>query len=84
MEELVSLPDACIPLLMARYDEVKERFSKDLGINGKLGLYQWVNLFGKMYEYDIENIYGDDVPMALDFVKKYPEHKDLVKLIDGE
>ena len=59
---------------------------RDLDVDGKgtLGLYQWVNLFGKMYEYDIEDIYEDDVRMALDLIKKYPEHKDLVKLIDEE
>ncbi|MDD5959648.1 MAG: hypothetical protein PUC09_03270 [Methanobrevibacter wolinii] len=59
----------------------------DLDVDGKgtLGLYQWVNLFGKIYDsYDVEKIYEDDVRMALDLVKKYPEHKDLVELIDEE
>lgn len=86
IEELVSLPDACIPLLMTHHEKVHERFMRDLDVDGKgtLGLYQWVNLFGKMYEYDIEDIYEDDVRMALDLIKKYPEHKDLVELIDEE
>ena len=70
---------------MCPYDEVKERFNKDLDVDGKLGIYQWYNLFRKIYGvYDTKDYLEDDVRMALDLVKKYPEHKDLVKLIDGE
>lgn len=80
--ELLNLPDACIPLLGYNRKKRDERFMRDLDVdgNGTLGLYQWVNLFGKMYEYNIEDILEDDIRMALDLVKKYPEHKDLVKL----
>ena len=85
IKELVSLRDVCVTTIMCPYDEVKERFNKDLDVDGKLGIYQWYNLFRKIYVvYDTKDYLEDDVRMALDLVKKYPEHKDLVKLIDGE
>lgn len=86
-DELLNLGDVCIAFTPVISKKIRGRFMRDLDVdgNGTLGLYQWVNLFGKMYDsYDIEKIYEDDVRMALDLVKKYPEHKDLVKLIDED
>lgn len=85
-EELLNLPDACVAFVMfpsKKTWKIYEWFRCWWKRN--IRLYQWVNLFGKIYDsYDVEKIYEDDVSMALDLVKKYPEHKDLVELIDDE
>lgn len=86
-EELLNLPDACVAFVMFPSQKKGERFMNDLDVDGKgtLGIYQWVNLFGKMYDdKDTEKFKEDNIRMALDLVKKYPEHKDLVELIDEE
>ena len=38
----------------------------------------WMELFARDISRDIPGKQNDDIRLALDIVKKYPEHKDLI------
>ncbi|WP_048812326.1 hypothetical protein [Methanobrevibacter ruminantium] len=61
---------------------ISTRYELDLNLSdGKLGLYQWCNLFGKIHRgQNYEDIKEDNCRMLLDLVRKYPEHSDIIYL----
>ena len=88
IEELIKLPDVCIylPATVGKAGKVlHERFNKDIDVgDGKLGLYQWYNLFSKFRGGTYEDTKEDYCRMLLDLVEKYPEHSDIIiKKEDG-
>jgi len=42
------------------------------------GIYEWEYRFSRDYPRTIDEMREDDIRLALDIVKKYPEHKNLV------
>lgn len=91
--ELSVLRDVVIPSNMIALSEVRDvvadRVAKDfnakkLGIFPKSGIYEWEYRFSRDFPRDIDEMMEDDIRLALDIVKKYPEHKNLViKREDG-
>lgn len=90
IEELVKLPDVFVhlPGTVGKAKKfIIERYDSDLeGSDGKLGLYQWHNLFSKLHRgQNYEDTKEDYCRMLLDLVKKYPEHSDIIQLrLGGE
>lgn len=85
IEELIKLPDAYVhlPGTVGKAKKfISERYELDLDVaNGKLGLYQWYNLFGKFHRgQNYEDTKEDYCRMFLDLVDKYPEHSDIINL----
>lgn len=52
--------------------------AKKFGIFPMSGIYEWEYRFSRDYHRTIDDMIEDDIRLALDIVKKYPEHKDLV------
>lgn len=84
IEELIRLPDVFVhlPGTVGKAKKfISERYELDLDVsNGKLGLYQWFNLFGKLHRgQNYEDTKEDYCRIFLDLVKKYPEHSDIIQ-----
>ncbi|WP_406532503.1 hypothetical protein [Methanobrevibacter sp.] len=89
LEELLKLRNVLIPtiaLTFAQKETRKRRHMDDLNVDGKLGLYQWYNLFSKLHRgQNYEDTKEDHCRMLLDLVKKYPEHSEIIQLkLGGE
>ena len=88
LEELIQLRDVVIPHRMIPLSEIRaamgERTVEDWEGKRKLkqkkehGIYMWMELFARDISRDIPGKQNDDIRLALDIVKKYPEHKDLI------
>ena len=78
----VVIPNNFIPLKEIR-SAVGKRAAEDFnakkfGIFPMSGIYEWEYRFSRDYHRTIDDMIEDDIRLALDIVKKYPEHKDLV------
>lgn len=86
IEELIQLPDVYIaipPTSVFHKEFIHKRFMDDLDVgDGKLGLYQWCNLFFKIHACPWEYTKEHYCRMLLDLVKKYPEHSEIIQLIE--
>lgn len=88
LDELIKLRDVVIPHNLVRgsriLEEVGNRTAEDFAGQRKLnlkkvyGIYWWDDLFCKEVPRTIEEMCEDDIRLALDIVKKYPEHKGLI------
>ena len=88
IEELIKLPDVYVDLpgtVGNAKKFISERYNVDLNVSdGKLGLYQWCNLFGKIHRgQNYEDTEEDYCRILLDLIEKYPEHSDIITLKDG-
>lgn len=84
----VVIPNNLIPLKKIR-SAVGKRTAEDFnakkfGIIPKSGIYEWEYRFSRDFPRTIDEMCEDDIRLALDIVKKYPEHKDLVIKRDEE
>lgn len=90
IEELIRLPDVFVhlPGTVGKAKKlISVRYNLDLDVgDGKLGLYQWHNLFSKLHRgQNYEDTKEDYCRMLLDLVKKYPEHSEIIQLkLGGE
>lgn len=87
IDQLIQLRDVLIPSMTTIGKPkriIQKRFRNDLDIGeGKLGIYQWFNLFNKIHDWrDIKDMIEDETRMLLDLVKKYPEHSEIIQLIE--
>ena len=90
LEELIQLRDVVIPHHMIPLPEIRsavaDRTIEDWEGNRKWnlkkehGIYIWMELFSRDVPRTIDERCEDDIRLALDIVKKYPEHKDLVSM----
>ncbi len=87
LDILISLRDVVIPNNFIPLKEIRsavgkrtaEDFkAKKFGLFPKSGIYEWEHRFSRDYPRSIDEMREDDIRLALDIVKKYPEHKDLV------
>lgn len=88
IDDLIKLRDVVIPHNLVRgsriLEEVGNRTAEDFAGQRKwnlkkvYGIYLWEDLFCKEVHRTIDEMCEDDIRLALDIVKKYPEHKDLV------
>ena len=88
LEELIQLRDVVIPHQMIRLSEINSAMSKRIledwegkrkfNLKKEHGIYMWMELFDRDVSRTISEMQEDDIRLALDIVKKYPEHKDLV------
>jgi|GEM_PF-5882385 len=94
LDELIQLRDVVIPHQMIPLPEVRaamgERTVEDwegkrkFNLKKEHGIYMWMELFDRDISRSIPEMQEDDIRLALDIVKKYPEHKDLVIKRDEE
>lgn len=87
-KELLQLRDVVIPNRLFTPREIRKAIANrtidDWGGNRKWnlrkehGIYMWMELFSREVSRTIDEKGEDDLRLALDIVKKYPEHKDLV------
>lgn len=92
LEELIQLRDVVIPHRMFPSPEISsavaDRTIADWEGNQKSnlkkehGIYMWMELFSRDVSRTLDEKDEDDIRLALDIVKKYPEHKDLVIRIE--
>ena len=87
LDILITLRDVVIPNNFIPLKEIRsavgkraaEDFNaKKFGIFPMSGIYEWEYRFSRDYHRTIDDMIEDDIRLALDIVKKYPEHKDLV------
>ncbi len=88
LEELIQLRDVVIPHQMIRLSEINSAMSKrifedwegkrKLTLKKEHGIYMWMELFDRDVSRTISEMQEDDIRLALDIVKKYPEHEDLI------
>ncbi len=88
LEELIQLRDVVIPHQMIRLSEINAAMSKRIfedwegkrkfNLKKEHGIYMWMELFDRDVSRTISEMQEDDIRLALDIVKKYPEHKDLI------
>ena len=93
LDELIQLRDVVIPHQMIPLPEVRaamgERTVEDwegkrkLNLKKEHGIYIWMELFDREISRSIPEMQEDDIRLALDIAKKYPEHKDIV-IKEGE
>ena len=94
LNELIQLRDVVIPHQMIPLPEIRssveERTFEDwegkrkINLKKEHGIYMWMELFDRDVSRDIRGRQEDDIRLALDIVKKYPEHKNLVIKRDEE
>ena len=81
----VVIPNNLIPLKEIR-EAVGERTAKDFNdkLDGfsKSGIYEWESRFSRDFPRSIDEMREDDIRLALDLVKKYPEHSEIIQLIE--
>lgn len=85
VHELLELRDVVVPNFFLRGWDTENLFSKryheDVAVEGgQWGIYQWDNIFGHLYDRNPDLNREDEIRMALDIAKKYPEHSDIVQL----
>ena len=88
IDSLIKLRDVVIPHNLVRgreiQDAVGDRTAEDYTGHRKLnlkkvyGIYWWEDLFCKEVHRSIDEMREDDSRLALNIVKKYPEHKNLL------
>ena len=87
LDILITLRDVVIPNNFIPLKEIRsavgkraaEDFNaKKFGIFPMSGIYEWEYRRSRDYHRTIDDMIEDDIRLALDIVKKYPEHKDLV------
>ena len=93
LDELIQLRDVVIPHQLIPLPEVRaamgERTVEDwegkrkLNLKKEHGIYMWMELFDREISRSIPEMQEDDIRLALDIAKKYPEHKDIV-IKEGE
>jgi hypothetical protein len=86
-EELLQLRDVVIPHRLFCSPEIRKAVSDRIMEDwegtpkGNLiehGIYMWMALFVRGMPRTLDEKDEDDLRLALDIVKKYPEHKELV------
>lgn len=87
-KELLQLRDVVIPNRLFTPREIRKAIAnrtiddwegnRKWNLRKEHGIYMWMELFSREVSRTIDEKGEDDLRLALDIVKKYPEHKDLV------
>lgn len=88
LNTLIKLRDVVIPHTVVRgpgiLEAVGDRTVEDYtghrkwNLTKEYGIYYWEDLFCKEIPRTIDEMIEDDIRLAFDIVKKYPEHKNLI------
>lgn len=85
VEELILLKDVVIPCSIPPLPKVRELISKRMEEDWETyGIYRWEEMYSKEVPRSIDEMREDDVRLALDIAKKYPEYSDIICLRDVE
>ena len=79
VEELILLKDIVIPCSIPPLPKVRKLISKRMDEDWETyGIYRWEEMYSKEVPRSIDEMREDDVRLALDIAKKYPEYSDII------